>query len=133
MIHAFFARGARSSRSQPAGVSPAGFAINPIQRVISDAFGETPKAAGEEDSTIQDMPALRAARAPQFPWGFKAKCVHTASSQAVSGCKLQALPSSVSMWISSLKAGSMRTSILSRTKPQGPPILNFICPPALTP
>jgi hypothetical protein len=42
------------------------------------------------------------------------------NSHGVSGCKLQAFPSSVSMCTSSLKLGSTRTSSLSKVAPQHP-------------
>ena len=59
--------------------------------------------------------------------------VHEINSHGVSGCKLQALPSSVSMWTSNLKLLSTRASILSSVMPQSPPIFSFIMSPCFTP
>src|ERR1051325_3186720 len=59
--------------------------------------------------------------------------IHLINSHEVSGCRLQAFPSSVSMCTSSLKLLSTRQSILSSVMPHGPPIFNFISSPGFTP
>src|SRR5690606_26132751 len=46
---------------------------------------------------------------------------HLRSSTGVSGCSAQALPSSVSMWTSSLKSGCTRANRRSNVVAQGPP------------
>jgi len=55
------------------------------------------------------------------------------SSTGVSGSRPQALPSSVSMWTSSLKLGSTRASNRSNVIPRLPPMRSFIMSPVLTP
>ena len=60
------------------------------------------------------------------------KIDYFSNSHGVSASRLQALPSSVSMWTSSLKLGSTRAVTPSSISPQGPPILSFISAPFFT-